>query len=130
MRMSRSSKYQHLNHASLSKRLYDELKPTRHTFWTVIVAFYMAVHVVDALLSEKNKFPRNHKHRWRLMNIHLKNLKDDYKILDNLAWDARYVATACLTTKSTELTIVSDILDQTFIPLLKTHGSREGLQVR
>jgi uncharacterized protein (UPF0332 family) len=131
---SKSNKYHHLRHAARSKQLFEQLRNSNnHRFWAVIVAFYLALHVVDALLSDKNKHPRNHKHREKLIKDHLKNVdsnfRTNYSSLKDLATDARYLETSYLTMREPEIETTTEILHESFIPLLKLHSKGLGISI-
>ncbi len=128
-----SNKYHHLNHAIRSKQLFDRLQSTKYIFWLAIIGFYLALHVVDALLSDRNQVARNHKSRFQLIRAHLKhvseNFRADYKTLFNLAYDARYEATSYLIFGEQELEQIKQILDDTFIPILLRESKNAGIRI-
>lgn len=62
--------------------------------WIVIVAFYAAMHVVEAVLASQNLHSENHEGRHETLkrNRRYQHLYKHYKPLFDAAWRARYEA--------------------------------------
>lgn len=61
--------------------------------WTVVIAFYAAVHFVNAHEWERTRTePRDHQHRKNYVRTHpvLKSHYREYQRLSDHAWSARY----------------------------------------
>ena len=60
--------------------------------WSIIAAFYSAVHFVNAFGAKYNKRYSDHRERNDDVrrNPQLEHLSDDYLDLHDLAWNARY----------------------------------------
>ena len=72
------------------KRLLEFLDS--HPDWIAIVAFYSALHFVDAcLLKEHNIRKIHHEEREREVSLHLPEIYPSYKRLFDLGFRARYM---------------------------------------
>lgn len=58
--------------------------------WLVTIAFYIAVHKVDAKLNEKGIYPEDHYNRNRFVAIELNEINTSYMFLYNQSTKARY----------------------------------------
>jgi len=63
-----------------------------HPDWKIIVAFYAALHYVEAVLAGKNIHSTDHKSRNQYMRTvaELQPARADYESLASYAWTARY----------------------------------------
>ncbi len=60
--------------------------------WATVVAFYAAVHYVNAFLWEKLRHePRDHSARLQMVTMALRSIYSAYHKLADLGWRARYV---------------------------------------
>lgn len=91
--------------------------------WAVVIAFYAAVHYVNAYLWERdNRYdPGNHKNRSAKVRTlpNLRPIRGQYRRLNGLAYDVRYVETyrLNLATAQSALSDLQDIEAQ-ILPLL------------
>lgn len=78
------------NRNFLQKRLGECIES--HPDWIVIVAFYSALHFVDAYLLKKHNIRKeHHEEREQLVSIHLSEIYDAYKRLFDMGFRARYL---------------------------------------
>ena len=71
----------------------QRLRPRRGE-WTGVIAFYSAVHYVNAFLWEARRFaPKSHQERRGAFNREatLQPLLDNYRVLQAFSFDARYL---------------------------------------
>lgn len=63
--------------------------------WKVTIQFYVAVHVIDAVLSDNGRHPESHEERWRHIREKAirfpEELKDAYGVLYGKSITARYL---------------------------------------
>ena len=88
------------------------LKTTPYLDWVVTAYFYAALHLVDALLWEKDKVPGGlHEIRrdYVKSKSYLRAIRDQYKELKDHSEDARYRL----------ITMTSTRIEQKIIPLYK-----------
>lgn len=70
-----------------------DLKTTPYLDWVVTAYFYAALHLVDALLIEKENIPgQTHEIRKELVKsrIYLRAIRNEYRTLKDHSEDARY----------------------------------------
>ena len=70
-----------------------DLPKTKYIDWAVAAYFYAALHLVDALLFEKQKIdPGNHEFRTNFVKTkdYLTGIKNEYIVLKNKSENARY----------------------------------------
>lgn len=70
-----------------------DIDSTPYIDWIVAAYFYAAVHLVDALIYQKDKFhPPSHEIRkdWVKSKWYLRGIRDEYRLLKDLSEDARY----------------------------------------
>jgi hypothetical protein len=82
---------------SLATELLSTQMQTPPFDWAVVIAFYAAVHYVNAYLWERdNRYdPGNHKNRGAKVRTlpDLRPIRRQYRLLNGLAYDVRYVET-------------------------------------
>ena len=88
---------QHQDKAVHNKEFLNEVPfPDKYADWTVVVCFYAAVHLADALLATDNRHPTNHGDRgYQLRRLYrlrpgFPRFRGAYRDLEDLAHDARY----------------------------------------
>ncbi len=86
---------EHRNRASQNLRFAEsfDLATTPYLDWVVTVYFYAALHLVDALLWEKDNInPGNHEQRSNLVRTkwYLRGIRDEYRELKDRSVNARY----------------------------------------
>jgi uncharacterized protein (UPF0332 family) len=89
-----------------------DLKTTPYLDWVVTAYFYAALHLVDALLIEKENLPgQTHEIRKEYVKskIYLRAIRDEYRALKDHSEDARYRL----------ITMTSHKILGTIIPLYK-----------
>ena len=87
-----------------------DLKNTPYLDWVVTAYFYAALHLVDALLWEKDKLPGGlHEQRKAYLRSkwYLRGIKDEYRELKDQSEDARYRL----------ITVTSSKIESRIIPL-------------
>lgn len=87
-----------------------DIKTTPYLDWVVTAYFYAALHLVDALLREKDRIPGgNHETRksYVLQKWYLRGIKSEYRELKDRSEDARYRL----------ITVTSLKIEQQIIPL-------------
>jgi hypothetical protein len=90
-----------------------DLKTTPYLDWVVTAYFYASLHLVDALLSEKDGIdPPNHAERrvYVREKSYLRAISGEYRSLKDHSEDARYWL----------ITMTSVKVEKTIIPLYKT----------
>jgi uncharacterized protein (UPF0332 family) len=105
---------EHLHRArqNLSFAQSFDLKTTRYIDWVVTAYFYAALHLVDALLYEKEQIPgETHKIRKEYVKTkaYLREIRNQYRTLKDHSEDARYRL----------ITMTSHKIEETIIPLYK-----------
>lgn len=89
-----------------------DLKTTPYLDWVVTAYFYAALHLVDALLIEKENIPgEDHTMRKEYVKTksYLRGVRDEYRELKDHSEDARYRL----------ITMTSTKIEQRIIPLYK-----------
>jgi uncharacterized protein (UPF0332 family) len=86
---------QHLTHAKQNVEFAQslDLHSTPYLGWVVVAYFYAALHLVDALLYDKEKIdPSRHELRRNYVREkwYLRGIKDEYFELKDRSEDARY----------------------------------------
>jgi hypothetical protein len=88
------SKDEHLRKAEKNKSFAQSIKTENATNigWALVVAFYSALHFVDAFAVKYNTHFNSHTQRNAEVqrNPQLAPLRDDYMDLFTLGWNARY----------------------------------------
>jgi hypothetical protein len=94
MPMRPLSKDEHLRKAQNNKAFAQSIKATDPTSigWVLVAAFYSALHFVDAFGEKYNTHFSSHAQRNEEVqkNPQLVKLRDDYRDLCTLGWNARY----------------------------------------
>lgn len=105
---------EHLGRARQNLRFAEsfELQTTPYLDWVVTAYFYAALHLVDALLWEKDRLnPELHEHRrdYVKQKWYLRAISCEYRSLKDHSEDARYRL----------ITMTSAKVEKTIIPLYK-----------
>src|SRR5687768_16198595 len=93
--------------------LAAELRPRAYQ-WVAVIAFYAAVHYVNAYLWEKRQIePRDHTERLLLvsMSADLRAANQAYDRLQNVAYRARYVPRFRLAHQEAARLVAQDLAD-------------------
>ena len=120
---------EHLARAKQNLRFAESFdrKTTPYLDWVVTAYFYAALHLVDALLWEKDRLnPELHEHRrdYVKQKSYLRGISPEYRSLKDHSEDARYRL----------ITMTSIRVEKTVIPLYRAienhilpqiHGSRD-----
>lgn len=87
----------HLFKYKINKKLLntDEMNidTNSHYEWVITVAFYSVLHLIESILFEKyDMHPKDHAERNKmfLCDTQLKNIRNDYNIIQTSCWKARY----------------------------------------
>jgi uncharacterized protein (UPF0332 family) len=100
-----------------------DLKTTPYLDWVVTAYFYAALHLVDALLYDKDHLnPELHEHRRDYVKgkWYLRGISTEYRSLKDHSEDARYRL----------ITMTSTKVEKTIIPLYKAIESHIVPQIR
>jgi len=105
---------EHLVRAKQNIRFAEsfDLKTTPYLDWVVTAYFYAALHLVDALLYEKDHLnPELHEHRRDFVKgkWYLRGISTEYRSLKDHSEDARYRL----------ITMTSIKIEKTIVPLYK-----------
>lgn len=116
---------EHLARAQQNLRFAEsfDLKTTPYLDWVVTAYFYAALHLVDALLWEKDQLnPELHEHRRDCVKgkWYLRGISFEYRSLKDHREDARYRL----------ITMSSAKVEKTIIPLYKAIESHIVPQIR
>jgi len=91
------SSEEHQNKAVHNKEFLEEVPfPEKYADWTIVVCFYVAVHLADALLATDNEHPERHPDRmYHLQRIYrpqpgFPRFRRCYREIEHLAHTARY----------------------------------------
>jgi hypothetical protein len=109
------STQEHLNRAKNNLRLAQsfDLKTTPYIDWVVTFYFYAALHLIDALIHEKEgRVPEAHEIRKTFVKdrSYLRGIRDEYLELKDRSEDARYRL----------ITVTSLKIENVVIPLYRT----------
>jgi uncharacterized protein (UPF0332 family) len=83
---------QHLRAAAENRALAESLYLSVHPGWGAVLAFYSALHLVDAFLATKDVHPESHRDREAAISrvSELRAIYPDYRALQNRSNDVRY----------------------------------------
>jgi hypothetical protein len=109
---------QYLRRAAEDRELAQTILATENASpvlvrWGAVIAFYTAVHYVNAALEEQLAAPRNHAERRASMELlrDLRSVLPQYEALNQLGWAARYIPSARVTRAALTTAIQQDLED-------------------
>ena len=92
------SRDQHLAKADANRALLESVAVARSSpEWAITIAFYQAVHVVEAWAALRSQHHRSHRRRSETVNRELSPISEDYAELYEASRTARYAADGLLT---------------------------------
>src|SRR5262249_12626607 len=81
---------QHRVKAENNRRFLNQIDPADNPEWSVVVAFYTAVHLVEQLLAERAGHSKDHQERLEFVQHEHPQIHSDYQQLYNVSRLARY----------------------------------------
>jgi len=91
---------EHLDRANENQRFLDEIDQARYPGWTVTAAFYVAVHLASALLTDRGIVVDSHTDRNQALRDSFPTIWKQYHPLYDLSRQARYSCRKITTTAS------------------------------
>jgi len=80
----------HIRQARHNAQFLSTLGCTPYPDWAITVAFYTAIHLVEAHFARRNIDSFDHRNRRSRVSNHLQQIAPDYRLLENECRLARY----------------------------------------
>lgn len=110
-----SKEADHINKYEHNKNFYNAMDSLNYPDWAVVVLFYESIHLIEGVMARQNEHPTTHEARDSLLKdttkiYYSRDIRKDYKALENLSRKARYISEEVVT--EIDVKMATEYLDE------------------